>query len=79
MLSVIDRNHVGFRRISIKTPWPKGEDPDIEVGLSDSGGQCLNLSTDAFVEFEDAVWSSPTRYLAIMLTVTPRSGDMAIP
>ncbi|KAL2267129.1 hypothetical protein VTJ83DRAFT_4406 [Remersonia thermophila] len=57
VLSYIDRNYVGFRRITIRNPWVKGEAPNLEVEDRDMYGICLHLSTDAFVEFEDAIWT----------------------
>ncbi|KAL2133377.1 hypothetical protein VTI74DRAFT_2465 [Chaetomium olivicolor] len=56
VLSYIDRNHVGFRRITIKDPWVRGELPALDVESRDTYGMCLHLSTDAFVEFEDGIW-----------------------
>ncbi|KAK3323752.1 gpi-anchor transamidase-like protein [Cercophora scortea] len=60
VLSFVDRNYVGFRRITIKNPWARGELPDIEVGSEDIFGNCLHLTTDAFVEFENALWNRHT-------------------
>ncbi|KAK3688265.1 gpi-anchor transamidase-like protein [Podospora appendiculata] len=57
VLSFVDKNYVGFRRITIKKPWARGELPDIEVGSEDIFGNCLHLTTDAFVEFENALWN----------------------
>ncbi|KAH6856303.1 gpi-anchor transamidase-like protein [Chaetomium sp. MPI-CAGE-AT-0009] len=56
-LSFIDRGYVGFRRITIKEPWIRGELPSLEVGSDDIHGMCVHLSVDAFVEFEDAIWT----------------------
>ena len=70
LLSFIDKNYVGFRRISIRQSWVRGEDPDVEFDGADSYGQCIHLSTDAFVEFEDMVRGSHrTLPVAILLTV----------
>lgn len=55
LMSFIDRNYVGFRKITVKTPWVRGEVPQIEVDKEDIFGKCLHLATDAFVEFENAV------------------------
>ena len=60
VLSFVDCNYVGFRKIAIKDSWVKGELPDVEVGADDIYGMCVHLSTDAFVEFEDAVSRSET-------------------
>jgi len=58
LLSFIDRNYVGFRSITVQKPWVRGELPKLKVEDVDSYGNCLHLSTDAFVEFEDAVRTS---------------------
>jgi hypothetical protein len=55
LLSFVDRNYVGFRRVSLKEPWIRGELPKLVIDEDDAVGKCLHLSTDAFVEFEDAV------------------------
>jgi hypothetical protein len=55
LLSFIDRNYIGFRRITVKEPWIRGEAPNLVVESKDIGGRCLHLSSDAFVEFEDGV------------------------
>ncbi|KAK0715052.1 hypothetical protein B0H67DRAFT_232908 [Lasiosphaeris hirsuta] len=59
VLSFIDRNYVGFRKITMKTPWVRGVLPEIQVGDKDTYGKCLYMSTDSFVEFEDArqIWT----------------------
>lgn len=55
VLSYIDRNHVGFRKITLKDSWVRGELPTLNIEKEDTYGMCLNLSVDAFVEFEDGV------------------------
>ncbi|KAL2015653.1 hypothetical protein VTK56DRAFT_5052 [Thermocarpiscus australiensis] len=57
VLSFVDRNYVGFRRITIKEAWARGDLPVLEVERYDVCGRCLHLSSDAFVEFEDAIWT----------------------
>ncbi|AEO66569.1 uncharacterized protein THITE_2144092 [Thermothielavioides terrestris NRRL 8126] len=59
-LSFIDRNYVGFRRVTIKEPWVRGELPNLEVGSGDMHGVCVHLSADAFVEFENCIWTDGT-------------------
>ncbi|KAK3318767.1 gpi-anchor transamidase-like protein [Apodospora peruviana] len=56
ILSFIDRNYIGFRRIRIEKPWVRGDLPKVVADDQDIFGKCLYLSTDAFVEFEDAIW-----------------------
>ena len=60
LLSFVDRNYLGFRRISIKGEWTRGEIPDVDIANSDSYGRCIHLSTDAFVEFEEEVRGTTT-------------------
>lgn len=57
VLSYVTRNYVGFRKITVKTPWVPGTVPDVTVEASDCYGRCVFLSTDSFVEFEDAIWT----------------------
>ncbi|KAK0636583.1 hypothetical protein B0T17DRAFT_613298 [Bombardia bombarda] len=57
VLSFVDRNYVGFRKITIDGLWARGESPNLKVDEEDLYGNCLHLSTDAFVEFEDVVWT----------------------
>jgi hypothetical protein len=55
VISFVDRNYVGFRKVTIKDEWARGELPSVKVEKEDTHGLCVHLSTDAFVEFEDAV------------------------
>ncbi len=55
LISYIDRNYIGFRKLTIEGPWKLGDVPEIVVSDEDTNGVCLNISTDAFFEFEDAV------------------------
>ncbi|KAK4125606.1 hypothetical protein N657DRAFT_567815, partial [Parathielavia appendiculata] len=57
VLSFIDRSYVGFRKVTIREPWIRGKLPKIEIGRKDAYGMCVHLSTDSFVEFEDAIWT----------------------
>lgn len=58
ILSFTDRNYVGFKKVTIKGPWTRGELPRLEVQSDDIDGRCLHLSSDAFVEFEGGVGST---------------------
>ncbi len=55
ILSYIDNNYVGFRRITIEGDWRDTTCPTLSVDKQDSEHSCVFLSTDAFVEWEDAV------------------------
>lgn len=50
------RSYVGFRRITISRDWKRGASVEIAVEDIDVMGICTNLTSDAFVEWEDAVW-----------------------
>ncbi|KAJ4399946.1 hypothetical protein N0V85_005884 [Neurospora sp. IMI 360204] len=58
LLSYVDRNYVGFRKITLASNWKRGELPELKFEETDTYGRCLHLSTDSFVEFEDAVWNA---------------------
>lgn len=70
ILSYFDKNYVGFRKVTLRTPWARGTDPDIAVDPSDTYGQCLHLSTDGFLEFEDAIWNKDQSKVVRGLIVT---------
>ncbi|KAK4226755.1 hypothetical protein QBC38DRAFT_479874 [Podospora fimiseda] len=57
VISHIDRNYIGFRKITVKSPWIRGELPEITVDKTDLTGRCVHLTTDSFVEFENGVWT----------------------
>ena len=59
LLSHVDRSYVGFRRVTIKTPWELGKQPEIIFSEQDIYGQCVYTSNDAFFEFEDTVSTNP--------------------
>ncbi|KAL0471685.1 hypothetical protein QR685DRAFT_211029 [Neurospora intermedia] len=58
LLSYVDRNYVGFRKVTLASNWKRGELPELKFEETDTYGRCLHLSTDSFVEFEDAVWNA---------------------
>ncbi|RYP05483.1 hypothetical protein DL765_009832 [Monosporascus sp. GIB2] len=57
ILSYCARNYIGFRKITLQSPWIRGTGCGITVAPSDTHGHCTFLSTDSFVEFEDAIWT----------------------
>lgn len=63
-MAYMSQNYVGFRRVTITADWVRGEQPHVEVEGSDTISTCLFLSSDAFVEFEDAVRALRPRRLA---------------
>lgn len=70
VLSYFGRNYVGFRKITLMTPWARGTDPDIVVDERDTYGKCIHLSTDGFAEFEDAIWTKDQSKVVRGLIVT---------
>lgn len=58
-LAFIARNYVGFRKVSIRGNWERDHEPDVQVDSSDATGICVNLSVDAFVQWEDMVRGIP--------------------
>lgn len=67
LLSYVDRNYVGFRKVTLASNWKRGELPELKFEETDTYGRCLHLSTDSFVEFEDAVSHTATDYLFSVL------------
>ncbi|KAK6079690.1 hypothetical protein SCUP515_03946 [Seiridium cupressi] len=57
ILSYVTKNYVGFRQITIKGVWREWKTPDVEVQMYDCSGICLHLAPDAFVTWEDLVWT----------------------
>lgn len=56
LLSYMDRNYVGFKKITINVAdWNPVVGPSITCGLQDWDGQCHHLAADAFLEFENMV------------------------
>lgn len=70
-IAYIAKNHVGFRRIILYGDWERGELPDVVSERSDTTGICLPLSSDALVEWEDAIWAEGDSYTARGIVSTP--------
>ncbi|KAK1594200.1 uncharacterized protein LY79DRAFT_604862 [Colletotrichum navitas] len=56
VLAYCARNYVGFRRITIPSQWARGAGVEVAIEEADLTGICTSLLSDAFVEWEDAVW-----------------------
>lgn len=54
-LSYIAKDYVGFRKITITGEWLGEDRPSLKVEDKDTTGICTALSSDAFLEWEDAV------------------------
>ncbi|KAL6881363.1 transcription factor IIIC subunit delta N-term domain-containing protein [Trichoderma novae-zelandiae] len=72
-LAYLAKNHVGFRRIVLYGEWERGELPDVVSERSDTTAICLPLSSDALLEWEDAVWTEGDARTARGIVTTPLS------
>ncbi|KAI0105314.1 hypothetical protein GGR51DRAFT_560530 [Nemania sp. FL0031] len=59
ILSYVAHNYIGFRQVTIDEAGSQDGLPSIHVGRADASGVCLHLSTDAFVVWEDQIWTLP--------------------
>ncbi|KAH6659340.1 hypothetical protein BKA67DRAFT_529497 [Truncatella angustata] len=57
ILSYVTKNYVGFRQVKIKAPWKEWKIPEVEVQPYDCSGLCIHLAPDAFVTWEDLIWT----------------------
>jgi len=57
VLSYVDRNYLGFRKIVLNEPPTSGDATDVRIDDADVYGKCISLSSDSIVEFEEAIWS----------------------
>ncbi|KAI0888559.1 uncharacterized protein GGS22DRAFT_60585 [Annulohypoxylon maeteangense] len=57
MISYINNNYVGFRQVTIDSPQQRMEPPNVKVNKVDTDGVCLSLGQDAFVVWEDLIWT----------------------
>ncbi|KAI1141965.1 hypothetical protein F5Y05DRAFT_211174 [Hypoxylon sp. FL0543] len=71
MISYVAKNYVGFRRVTIDAPHQNMAPPNVKVDQADSDGVCLFLSPDAFVVFEDLVWTIGESKICRGLIATP--------
>lgn len=52
----MDRNYVGFRRITLEArQWQPMQQPAVVYDEEDWDGRCIHLGPDAFLEFENLV------------------------
>ncbi|KAI0448349.1 hypothetical protein F5B21DRAFT_518970 [Xylaria acuta] len=62
VLSYVAHNYIGFRQITLDDPEEDGREhelPSVHVARADTSGVCLYLSTDAFVTWENKIWTVP--------------------
>lgn len=83
VLSYMDRNYIGFRRITVNMPtWKPTEAPIITYDPHDWDGRCIHLGADAFLEFENTAWAVGDKkicrgYIATPLVAEPFEVDLA--
>ncbi|KAH8765476.1 hypothetical protein F5883DRAFT_421335 [Diaporthe sp. PMI_573] len=72
VVSYMERNYVGFRRITLNaSSWKPSEAPKITVDPSDWDGRCVHLGPDAFLQFENIVWTVSNSRLCRGFIATP--------
>ncbi|RYP55653.1 hypothetical protein DL769_010079 [Monosporascus sp. CRB-8-3] len=71
IISYIAKNYVGFRQVTVRTPWRHMETPKVDVAPVDSSGICLFLGPDAFVVWEDWIWTVDNEKVCRGLVATP--------
>ncbi|KAI8944941.1 hypothetical protein F4801DRAFT_158622 [Xylaria longipes] len=62
IVSYVAHNHIGFRQVTLDDPEEGHHEhdlPSVHVARADTSGVCLYLSTDAFVVWEDKIWTVP--------------------
>ncbi|KAI1421950.1 hypothetical protein F5Y12DRAFT_787056 [Xylaria sp. FL1777] len=59
ILSYVSHNYIGFRQITVDVSGDGLDLPNVHVNRADASGVCLHLSTDAFVVWEDKIWTVP--------------------
>ncbi|OTB00559.1 hypothetical protein M426DRAFT_324225 [Hypoxylon sp. CI-4A] len=57
MIAYVARNYVGFRQVTINLPRKPMTTPNVKVNQDDTSGVCLYLAPDAFVVWEDLIWT----------------------
>jgi hypothetical protein len=70
VLSYICRGYVGFRKITVSESSASSTELGISVDDQDTYGKCVFLSSDSFVEFEDAIWTKSESKIVRGLIVT---------
>ncbi|KAI8628330.1 hypothetical protein F5Y19DRAFT_438983 [Xylariaceae sp. FL1651] len=57
IISYVSHNYIGFRQVTIYEADENREEPGVYVDQTDASGICLHLAPDAFVVWEDLVWT----------------------
>ncbi|KAI0848074.1 hypothetical protein F5Y00DRAFT_97691 [Daldinia vernicosa] len=71
ILSYVAKNYVGFRQVTVRLPRENMKSLDVDVGKVDCNGVCHYLSTDAFVVWEDLIWTIGESKICRGIIATP--------
>ncbi|KAI1758700.1 hypothetical protein GGR53DRAFT_516192 [Hypoxylon sp. FL1150] len=71
IISYVAKNYVGFREITVTWSRKGMKTPVVEVGAVDGNGVCVYLATDAFVVWEDLVWTIGSSKVCRGMIATP--------
>ncbi|TLS29179.1 hypothetical protein PpBr36_00103 [Pyricularia pennisetigena] len=72
LLGYISRGYVGFRKVTVRREWfREGDVPFVDVAETDSDGRCMFLAPDAFMSFEDNVWTVQGQKICRGVIATP--------
>ncbi|KAI1484815.1 hypothetical protein F5X96DRAFT_404074 [Biscogniauxia mediterranea] len=71
ILSYTARGYVGFRQVRIEEPDDLAGSPAVHVGDVDASGVCLYLAPDAFVVWEDMIWTIDDSKVCRGIIATP--------
>ncbi|KAK7742997.1 hypothetical protein SLS63_000565 [Diaporthe eres] len=72
VISYMERNYVGFRRVTVNVPsWKPSEVPKVTVDPNDWDGRCIHLGPDSFLEFENMAWCVENTKLCRGFIATP--------
>ncbi|KAI2618038.1 hypothetical protein GGS26DRAFT_596052 [Hypomontagnella submonticulosa] len=71
MVSYVAKNYIGFRQVTIGSRRRNMAAPEVEVGQFDCNGVCQYLAPDAFVVWEDLIWTVGSSKVCRGLIATP--------
>ncbi|XXG99494.1 hypothetical protein Hte_005833 [Hypoxylon texense] len=71
MISYVAHNYVGFREVTVNWPRKGMVTPRVTVSAVDNDGVCLHLAPDAFVVWEDLIWTIGSSKVGRGIIATP--------
>ncbi|CAJ2514299.1 Uu.00g024180.m01.CDS01 [Anthostomella pinea] len=71
MLSYIAKGYVGFRQVTVRGSQGEIDSPKVQVGQVDASWVCLYLAPDAFVVWEDLIWTIDREKVCRGIIATP--------